>query len=230
MRNVHRWAIVLCVACSVQALAQDNIGGRPDRGAGVVATPPSGHTLVMNKKVQEELKLTAEQVTDISDAILKVRAKYLSDPDKVRALEPKEKAELLANVNKETLKAVGDVLLKLKPEQAKRLKQIEFQVQWREFTLTFLKTDAAKELQLTDKQKKRIASVLDQMNRDMGAALFAREPEDIPKLRNKAMDDIRSSLNDEQKKRLADLMGRPFELPATPGVSGAKPGTPAKEK
>src|SRR5262245_29327989 len=36
-------------------------------------------------------------------------------------------------------------------------------------------------------------------------------------------------LNEEQKKKLADLMGRPFELPATLGVSGAKPGTPAKQ-
>jgi hypothetical protein len=184
----------------------------------------------MNKKVQEELKLTAGQVQDISDSVLNVRVKYLGDADKVRMLEPKEKAELLAKVEKETLKAVGDVLKNvLKPEQAKRLKQIEFQEQWRVVPQAFLKTDAAKELQLTDKQKKRIVSILDQLNQDLGASLLARELEEIPKLRKKAMDDIRSSLNDEQKKKLEDLTGKPFELPRPgPGIQwpGTQPGAP----
>jgi hypothetical protein len=226
MRILHPWAIVLCVACSIQALAQEKLGGRPDRGGPIAATPPSGHTLVMNKKVQEELKFTADQVTDISDAIRKVRAKYLSDPDKVRTLEPKDKAELLAKVEKESLKAVGDIL---KPEQAKRLKQIDFQEQLRHKPRTLLQGDAAKDLQLTDKQKKRIALVLDQLDQDMGAALFAREMEEIPKLRKKAMDDIRSSLNDGQKKTLEALTGRPFELPG-PDLTPGKPGTIPGEK
>src|SRR5262249_57728215 len=174
MRFLHQsvFVIVLAALVTAPALAQAP-GSRPGQDrAGILATPPSGGTLVLNKSVQEELKLTADQVKDVSAAVRKVREKYQDDLAKLRTLEPKEQAELFAKVDKETLKAVGDIL---KPEQAKRLKQIEFQEQWRQIPQAFLQGDVAKELRLTGNQKESIASILDQLNRDLGGALLARE-------------------------------------------------------
>jgi len=56
MQNLHRWAIVLCVACVIQAPAQAQDFQPLPR--------LSGSNLIHNKSVQEELKLTAEQVGD----------------------------------------------------------------------------------------------------------------------------------------------------------------------
>jgi hypothetical protein len=236
MRNLHHWAIVLCVACSMQGLALAQAGGRPDGASprgGALVMPPIGLTLdlLQNKKVQEELKLTAEQEKDIFAGVRKVRANYLGDPKKFRTLTRKEQDELFAKMDKETLKDIRDVIKDgLKPAQAKRLKQIEFQAQWRDNPHAFLQSDVARQLQLTDKQKKRIATILDQLNRDRGAALFSGKREEIPKLSKKAMEDIRSSLDDGQKKKLEHLTGKPFAFAqpsATPGKPGGnRPGDP----
>jgi hypothetical protein len=215
MQILHRWATVLGLACLIQppALAQSF----PALAQPFVATTPSGGNLIMNKKVQEELGLGSEQIDGVSAAARKVREKYKDEYAKLKSLEPGERAELLAKVDKEVLKAIGDIL---KPEQAKRLKQIEFQqrVQQRGPGV-FLEADVAKELQLTDKQKKRVAVVFNQCNMDSVAALQNRNTEQIPALRKEAMDQIRKSLNDEQKKKLEALTGKPFELKAV--------GTPA---
>src|SRR5262249_2487888 len=117
--------------------------------------------LVTNKSVQEELKLTAEQVKDLPAAIRKVREKYQGDLAKLRTLGPKEQAELLAKVDNQTRKAAVEVL---KPEQAKRLKQIERQLA---SIYAFLDEEVAKDLKLTDDQKGKIKGVFSQYGKDL---------------------------------------------------------------
>jgi hypothetical protein len=230
MRNLHRWAIVLCVACSMQGLALAQVGETPDRGAprgAPLVMSASDYNLVMNKKVQEDLKLTAKQVKDMMAAVSKVNWKHYGDPEKTRNLGPKEKAELNAKVSKEILKAVSDVL-KLKPEQRKRLKQIEFQRQW-QGNIDFVRSYATKELRLTNKQKQYIATIREHLIRDQTAAAFAGDREAGWKIMKKALDDVRSCLNDEQKKKLDDVMGKPFAF-AEPSTKPGKPGDPVKQR
>jgi hypothetical protein len=182
------------VACVIQAPA--------------LAQPPSGVNLIMNKSVQEELNLTADQMKDLWAGVHKVREKYKDEFAKHKTREQAEGAGLFAKVDKEVLKAAI-----LKPEQAKRLKQIEFQ-QFLEWNVprAFRDADNAKELRLTDRQKKWVVSVLLQYQQDVTAAAFAQDREAIPKLNKKALDDIRSSLNDEQKKKLEEMTGKPFVI------------------
>jgi hypothetical protein len=223
MQNLHRWAIVLCVACVIQAPAQAQDFQPLPR--------LSGSNLIHNKSVQEELKLTAEQVKDIWEARAKVREKYKDESRKLNelawqeALKPRDPTrrslsegkgkELERKMDAEVLKAVDAIL---KPEQTKRLKQIQLHdAAQRVGAGVFLYTDVAKELQLTDKQKKTAQAIFNQSCRDVTALAFAgvtREEawEEARKLNKKAMDDVRSFLRDEQKKRLADLMGSPFEV------------------
>jgi hypothetical protein len=217
MRILHQWAIVLGLACFIQAPALAQPAGF------VGAPPPSGGNLIFNKKVQEELGLGSEQIEGISAAARKVREKNKDEFAKLKTLEPSERVELLAKVDKEVLKAIGDIL---KPEQAKRLKQIEFQqlVEQRG-PAALLEADVAKELQLTDKQRKRVASVFNQLNKDMVESLQNGALRQIPALRKEAMDEVRKPLNDEQKKKLEALTGKPFAFPG-PGARGT-PGAPS---
>jgi hypothetical protein len=228
MRNLHQWAIVLGLACLTQApaRAQERIVPAREQGR-ILDAPPSAGNLIFNKKVQEDLGLGADQVEAVSAAVLKVRQEYLGDPQKLKELKPSEKAELLAKVEKESLKAIlkaiGDVL---KPEQRTRLKQIEFQHRVElHGPGALLAADLAKELQVTDKQKKLFASIFNQWQQDMGAAVFNQNPDQIPALRKEAMDAVRKSLNDEQKKKLEALTGKPFAFPQPKG-NGGKPGDP----
>jgi hypothetical protein len=230
MRNLHRWAIVLCVACVIQAPAQAQVQD-------ILPLPRlSGGNLIKNKSVQEDLKLTTEQVKDIwaevrkvnekyKDKFLKVKEKYREEFLEIqrqarqgipqRAVSKQRLAEeaLEAKMDEEVLKALDAIL---KPEQAKRLKQIQLHdAAQRTGAGVFLYADVAKELQLTDRQKRRAQSIFNQSCHDVTAAAFAGAPrEEVPKLIKKSMDDVRSFLSDKQMKKLADLMGKPFKLKA----------------
>jgi hypothetical protein len=233
MRNLHRWAIVLGVACVIQAPAQ---------GQDFQPLPRlSGANLIHNKSVQEDLKLGSDQVDSILAARRKVTEKYKDELRKLNELamnevKPTDRLplsvvkgkELEAKMDEEVVKALEAIL---KPEQTKRMKQIQLHdaVQ-RVGAGVFLYADVAKALQMTDRQKQHVRSIFNQSCHDVTALAFAGVPreeawEEARKLNKKAMDDVRSFLSDEQKKKLADLMGRPFALVETPGVSGANPGS-----
>src|SRR5262249_8246452 len=221
MRNLHRWAIVLGVAGVIQAPAPaQDIPPLPRQ---------SGGNLIHNKSVQEELKLGSDQGESIVAARRKSTEKYRDELKKLielqnqEALKPRDltrqplsvtkRHELDAKMDEEVLKALDAIL---KPEQTKRLKQIQFHdAAQRTGAGVFLYADVAKELQLTDKQKRRAQSIFNQSCHDVTALAFSGAPrEEVPKLNKKAIDDVRSSLSDDQKKKLADLMGRPFEVKA----------------
>ena len=223
MRNLHRWAIVLGVACVIQAPA-------PAQAQDIPPLPRlSGGNLIHNKSVQEDLKLGSDQVDSIVAARRKATEKYRDELNKLielenqEALKPRDltrqplsvtkRQELQDKMDEEVLKALDAIL---KPEQTKRLKQIQLHdAAQRTGAGVFLYADVAKELQLTDKQKQRAQSIFNQSCHDVTALAFSGAPrEEVPKLNKKAMDDVRSFLSDEQKKKLADLMGKPFELKA----------------
>src|SRR5262249_37157325 len=115
--------------------------------------------LVADKSLQEDLKLTAEQVKDIAAAVRKIREKY---QPKLSTLDPKERSELLAKFDDETRKAAAEIL---KPEQVKRLKQIERQMAG--VVYAFLDEEVAKELKLTDDQKGKIKGIITELQKEI---------------------------------------------------------------
>jgi len=229
LRILQLWAIALSMACLIQSPALAQIGERPEP-----LPPRSAGYLILISTVQEDLGLGSEQIEAAYAAMRNVREKYGFAKKK---LDSGEWAELFAKGDNEMLQAIGDVL---KPEQMKRLKQIEFQQRVEEDgPRAFLEAAVAKELQLTDEQKKLFASIFNQLLHDIGAAAFkldrttvhvpaspnkAMDAEtfqqltqfiyvDVPALRKLAMDAVRKSLNDEQKKKLEALTGKPLVLP-----------------
>jgi hypothetical protein len=214
MRVLHQSVFVLGLAAlsAVPALAQPP-------GALPVPPPVDFAGLLMTKSVQEELKLNAEQVKDVSAAVLKVRDKYKDNLAKLHTLEPKEQAELLAKVDNETRKAAAEIL---KPEQARRLKQIELQIQG---LYALRSEEVAKDLKLTDDQKDKIKGVFAKYQKD-GTELAKELPEGISfdskalhaylkkahKLAKSALADMEKVLTDDQCRKWQELTGAPFEF------------------
>jgi hypothetical protein len=218
MRVLYQSVFVLGLAAliTVPVLAQENLGGRPpagrDRSAGILSEPPGGGAagLVTNKSVQTELKLTAEQVKDLPAAIRKVREKYRGDLAKLRDLEADKQVALMKKVDDETMKAIAEIL---KPEQVKRLKQVERQ---QVVLHTLNSAEVAKDLKLTDDQKGTIRDVFSQYQQDVTALAFrgGLDQESEKRLTRAALAASVEVLTDDQRKAWKELIGEPFELKA----------------
>jgi hypothetical protein len=223
MRALHQSVFVLGLAAlsTVRALAQPQPGGPgiPPGAAVPVADPGLDLViaagLVADKSLQEDLKLTADQVKDIAAAVRKIREKY---QPRLCTLDPKERSELLAKFDDETRKAAAEVL---KPEQAKRLKQIERQMAG---VYAFLDEEVAKEMKLTDDQKGKLMGIITELQKEitklakenLGEISFDSKKtiahiKAAQILTTAARDNIVEVLTDDQRKAWKELIGEPFE-------------------
>jgi hypothetical protein len=108
---------------------------------------------------------------------------------------------------------VSDVL---KPDQIKRLKQIELQ------QAGPADPDAQKELKLSDDQKAKIKEIADK-SREEGREIFSTAKgnfqealEKMTKLRKQTQEKELAVLSDAQKKQWKDMTGEPFEVKFEP--------------
>lgn len=189
----------------------------------VVAQPRGGFgpmgpgQLLMNKSVQEELKLDKEQVEKITAAVQKVREDMKDDIAKLREQDTsrEQRMEIAKKVNDATTKALADIV---KPEQMKRLKQIRLQA---EGTRVFMDPEVQKALSLTDDQKEDIrktneesfAKIREMFQDAQGDQEKMREIRTKMTAMNKEnMAKITKSLKPEQQEKLKEMLGKPFEI------------------
>jgi hypothetical protein len=217
-----RMLLRVVVVCGLTALLASPVlaqGGRGNRGGGGGAT--GFGTLLTNDSVQKELKIEKEQADKVKEAVTKVTDAHKDDTAKLRDLTGEERrtktAELNATMNDETLKAVDDIL---KPEQIKRLKEIDVQ---QAGANAFARADVEKALSLKDDQKEKIKGINADTAKAMadlrmagggggGGANRAANQEKITALRKETMDKIQALLTDDQKKTWKDLTGDAFTL------------------
>jgi hypothetical protein len=195
-----------------------------------------GAALLGVEKVATELKLTDDQKADVKKTTDTVNAKYRDEMTKARQDMDREKMTEIAKAQNADLdKALAGVL---KPEQTKRLKQIEVQVAG---PAAFSMEDVDSALKLTDAQKKDIKDVNDSLQKDVQDAFQgafqggfnADKMQEVMKkvqtIRSDAVDKIAKGLTDDQKKTWKDLAGDKFELNFSdfprPG-GGARPPNP----
>jgi hypothetical protein len=202
----------LIVALAAPALAQQRQRGQfRGRGQGGIGT------LVLNESVQKELNMDKDQADKAKEVVQKVRDNHKDDIAKLQDLnqdEARQKGqELSRTMSEEALKALGDVL---KPEQIKRLKQIELQ---QAGDRAFTRPDVQTALKLTDDEKDQIKTIADdaaKQRRELfqgGNAQGSRDK--ITALRKETLEKIQAVLTDDQKKTWKDLTGDPFELVRT---------------
>jgi hypothetical protein len=177
--------------------------------------------LLSNKGVKKEIKLTNEQSDKVQKIVSEVFDKYKLDLRRARADRDKEKfAKLAIDSTVETRERVNKALPDiLEPDQLKRLKQIQLQVNG---LLSFAKPEVQKELKLTGRQKEQIKKIGDGLEtdiaevfKDTSSAPLRKLPEATRKARTlhdeatrKAVD----TLDEEQKKTWKDMTGEKFDF------------------
>ena len=125
MRTLAKMALSVAVAAFVASVSLAQPGERPGGGRGM---GQSGPALLLNKSVQEELKLTDDQKADlhkVSEKQTEAAKKAFEDNkgDREKAMEA------IKTIREDTNKSLAKTVASLKPDQAKRFKQIEIQVE-----------------------------------------------------------------------------------------------------
>jgi hypothetical protein len=193
----------------------------------------------MNKSVQKELNLTADQIKDLRAGAQKVREKHLEqlanipvvqgDPSQpgsvVKMPDPKMAAELRNQTDAENKKLLGEVL---KPKQISRLKQIDLQV---EGIRALTNKELALALKLTDDQKGKVTKLFEDINAHAASVAPVSGPDEDKTVREtqlkahheawneafkKASGNIPSLLTPEQRRRYEAMTGAPFQLEPEP--------------
>jgi hypothetical protein len=216
MRSISRVALVfsLVLLLAVPAFAQQ----RGQRGGGRGGFGGYG-ALISNEAVQKELKLDSEQVEKATAAVREAREKHADDFAKLQDLDQQERREKAMAINKavndETIKALDGIL---KPDQIKRLKQIELQNRQGGIG-AFNDPDVQKALKLTSEQKEKIKTIaadameeqsaLRQQGRGGDRAEMAKK---AAALRKHTMEKVMAVLDDSQKETWKEMTGAPFEV------------------
>jgi Spy/CpxP family protein refolding chaperone len=180
--------------------------GRGGFGGGL-----SGTALAAQKSVAEDLKLTDDQGAKVKKIGEDLRTKYADDL-KSAGKDREKSAEVRKKMNEESTKLLAEAL---KPEQIKRLRQIEIQLGG----LAILsREDVAKELKLTDKQKEDLKGRADDLRKDTGAIFqdagkdkFAEAMAKVRTLSGEAATKFVSTLTDDQKALHKEMTGKKFE-------------------
>jgi hypothetical protein len=217
MRNTWTWVVALGVALLVAGSSSAQDQGKQRRGGGGFGGGMFGGggvaMLLANEGVQKELKLTDEQkekATEFGRAqfekmreLPRPQAGERPDPEKMReAMKPFREAE--EKFVKETLK----------PEQQKRLTQIQYQAN----VLQTLSANekAQKELKLTDAQKEKLKTLNDDLMKDRRELMQGGfSPETMQKaqaLTKEYTTKATDVLTADQKKTWKEMTGEPFEL------------------
>jgi hypothetical protein len=201
-KTVVLLGLALLLAEPSAAQDKDKKKGNRGGGFGVVG-------LLTNESVQKELKLGDEQIEKAKKAAEELRGKFREDAAKLKDATPAERAEFVQKVSDEAYKVLNDVL---KPEQVKRLKQIELQQ-------TGLSSPAAqKALKLTDEQKEKVKKIAEETTQKRREIMkeaqgdFKGAMEKVATLTKESHEKEGAVLTDEQKKQWKEMTGEPFQI------------------
>lgn len=208
-------AAVIALAASPALAQRQRPGGGGAPGMGAV----SNLTLLQNKSVQDELKLSDDQVAKVKDAAQKQAAARPS----LQGLQGEERAAKMRELSKEGDKLVADIL---KPEQTKRLKQIRLQQQG---ATALASPEVSKELNFTEEQKTKLKELQADARKQMQGLFQGGNREEamkkVTEINKSTNEKAMAMLTPEQKAKWKDMTGEPFkgEIRLVP-PGGRRPG------
>lgn len=175
--------------------------------------------LLNNHGVQKEIKLTEKQHAQVKKVVQEVFDKYKGEF--VRAGRDREKqAKLIADSTQETRDRLHEKLPDiLKPEQLKRLNEIQIQVNG---IASFKREEVQKELKLTAEQKRDIRQIGDGLKSEIEEVFkdASKEPvrkmpgamRKIKELKDDATRKAVETLSEEQQKKWRQMNGEKFDF------------------
>jgi Spy/CpxP family protein refolding chaperone len=191
-------AVVAMAASPALAQAQQRQrqgGGFGGFGGGVMF-------LLGQKSVQEELKLSDEQVKQVKELTDKQREAFQG----LRDLSQEERRTKIQELGKSNNEAIAKML---KPQQLKRVKQIALQ---RQGAAAVNNEEVSKALNITADQKEKIRDIQTKAREEMQGLGFDEEARKKRQEVMKAMNDkITGVLTAEQKSKLKEMQGDPFK-------------------
>jgi hypothetical protein len=195
-------AVVLAVVTAPALPAQD----RPRPGLGQDGRSPV-LMLANQKSVQEELKLSDEQLKKVAEIGKAMRLKA----EDITETVPKERMKKAMELFKVAEK---DVFAMLKREQAKRMRQIALQQQ--RLARGFENPEVAKVLKLSEEQTRKMREIRESASTEISKlAEGAKSRDEAQKKRAefaKATEEkLLKVLTDEQRARWTELLGEPFK-------------------
>jgi len=179
--------------------------------------------LLTNKGVQEELKLSDDQKSKLTKGVAEAQEKYGKDMRAAFMDKDQEKVQKLTKEMNSDLHKLAESALK--PEQAKRLHQIELQFGLQRGNLEALSSaHVQKELKFTDKQKEMLKETSEMLAKERVEMLKdIRDREKFQEAQKKladkakgAVEKLAESLSADQKKAWKDLTGEKFEVKLEP--------------
>jgi DNA polymerase III gamma/tau subunit len=210
------------------ALAQRQGQGRGGFGGGFggFGQGPGAATLLANKSVQEELKLTAEEAAKVSapgKALQEKRRSMFADlqgaTQEQRQEKMKELTDAAKSADEDAAKLAKDTL---RTDQLKRFGEIGLQVKG---DAAFVDENVQKTLAITDPEKEEIKKIRDdaatkirelQPARGQGGQGRAQGNRQetqtkIQALRKETLEKVVAVLTDSQKAQWKEMVGSPFE-------------------
>jgi Spy/CpxP family protein refolding chaperone len=212
-------AILAVMAFAVGAMAQGRGGFR--QMGGMMGGQGNATGLLRRDDVKDDLKLTDDQKSKLADVLDKARARQREafqnsgfQPGTPPSEEQQKKmAETFQKLNEETTKEVNAILT---AEQQKRLKEISVQFAGNGIALN---PEYQKELGITDEQKAKLADLQKKQGEAMRTLMQKMRDQEIDmqgmreaaEKNGKIMnDEIGKVLTDDQKKKIAEMSGKPF--------------------
>ncbi len=227
MRRFSRVAIVfgLALLLAVPAAAQQRQRGQGQgRGQGRGGFGVGG--LINNEGVQKELKLDGDQLEKAKAAVQKIQEKHQDEFAKLQDLSREERGAKMGaiqqTISAETFKELDSIL---KPNQIKRLKQIQLQ---QSGVNAFTNPEVEKALKLDNAQKEKIKTIIGDaasQRRELfqgggGGGDFQEMAKKMAAVQKENMDKVTATLSDDQKQAWKELVGQPFEFQFQPGRRG----------
>jgi hypothetical protein len=220
MRSLSRVVLVLGLAFLLAApAAAQQRGQGQGRGRGGFGFGGVG-MLIGNEGVQKELKLDSGQVEKAQEAVTKVREKHQDDFAKLQDLSQEERREKMGPIQQaisaETMKELDTIL---KPDQIKRLKQIQLQ---QSGVNAFTTPEVEKALKLSAAQKEKIKTIAGDAMAQMRELFqpggdFQEMAKKRAAMQKESMERVTGILSDDQKTAWKELVGAPFEFQFQPG-------------
>jgi Spy/CpxP family protein refolding chaperone len=194
---MRKWAAALVVPAIWVAATQAAEPVVPEEGSTIKLI------LLRQKSVQKELEITPEEARKIAE-FTTAESEAAHKAHDLGDAERKEAYEKLRKANQEFLEK------NLSAKQNKRLQQIMMQ-----FTALhqLLKPEVAKELNLTDEQVTKLKDLQGPARKGLVELLESKEgrTEKLAKLREDTRTKILAILTDEQKEKVREMAGPPFE-------------------
>jgi hypothetical protein len=195
-------AVVLAVVTAPALPAQD----RPRPGLGQDGRSPV-LMLANQKSVQQELKLSDEQIKKVAEIGKAMRLKA----EDITETVPKERMKKAMEIFKVAEK---DVYAMLKPEQAKRMRQIALQQQ--RLARAFENPEVAKVLKLSEEQTKKMREIRESAAKESTKLSEGGKSRDEARKKmaefSKATEEkLLKVLTNEQRTRWTELLGEPFK-------------------